>query len=46
MTGIEIEWHCQPPAGQPADAGQIATALLAHLAVLDGGGHDGKDDPR
>ncbi len=34
--GIEIEWHYQPPAGQPAGPDQVATALLAHLAVLDG----------
>lgn len=43
--GIEIEWHYQPPAGLPADPGQIATALLAHLAVLEGH-HDGEDVPR
>jgi len=34
--GIEIEWHYLAPPGQPADAGQVATALLAHLSVLDG----------
>ena len=43
--GIEIEWHCQPPAGQPAGPDQVAAALLAHLAVL-GGHHDGKDATR
>ncbi len=42
--GIEIEWHYQPPAGQPAGPDQVAAALLAHLAVL-GGHHDRKDDP-
>ena len=42
--GIEIEWHCQPPAGQPSGPDQVATALLAHLAVLDGC-HDRKDAP-
>jgi hypothetical protein len=42
--GIEIEWHYQPPAGQPARPDQVATALLAHLAVLDGC-HDRKDAP-
>jgi hypothetical protein len=42
--GIEIEWHYQPPAGQPADPRQMTAALLAHLAVL-GGRDDRKDDP-
>ena len=42
--GIEIEWHYQPPDGQPADPRQVAAALLAHLAVLDGRDHR-KDDP-
>ncbi len=42
--GIEIEWHYQPPAGQPAGADQVAAALLDHLAVLDGRS-DRKDDP-
>jgi hypothetical protein len=42
--GIEIEWHYQPPAGQPADPRQMTAALLAHLAVLDGRAHR-KDDP-
>jgi len=42
--GIEIEWHYQPPAGQPAGLDQVAAALLAHLAVL-GGRDDRKDDP-
>ena len=42
--GIEIEWHYQPPAGQPASPDQVAAALLAHLAVLDGRDHR-KDDP-
>ena len=42
--GIEIEWHYQPPAGQPAGPDQVAAALLAHLAVL-GGRDDRKDDP-
>ena len=42
--GIEIEWHYQPPHGQPADPRQMTAALLAHLAVL-GGDHDRKDDP-
>jgi hypothetical protein len=41
---IEIEWHYQPPAGQPADLRQMTAALLAHLAVLDGRAHR-KDDP-
>ena len=41
--GIEIEWHYQPPDGQPASPDQIAPALLAHLAILAGrpGGKDG-----
>jgi hypothetical protein len=42
--GIEIEWHYQPPEGQPADPRQMTAALLAHLAVLDGRDHR-KDDP-
>jgi hypothetical protein len=42
--GIEIEWHYQPPDGQPADPRQMTAALLAHLAVL-GGRDDRKDDP-
>jgi hypothetical protein len=42
--GIEIEWHYQPPAGQPADPRQMTAALLAHLAVLGGRDHR-KDDP-
>jgi hypothetical protein len=42
--GIEIEWHYQPPAGQAAGSDQVAAALLAHLAVLDGRDHR-KDDP-
>jgi hypothetical protein len=42
--GIEIEWHYQPPAGQPAGPDQVAAAVLAHLAVLDGRDHR-KDDP-
>ena len=42
--GIEIEWHYQPPAGQPADPRQMTAALLAHLAVLDGRDHR-KDVP-
>jgi hypothetical protein len=42
--GIEVEWHYRPPDGQHADPGEITAALLAHLAVLDGGQH-GKDDP-
>ena len=42
--GIEIEWHYQPPAGQPAGPDQVAAALLAHLAVINGH-HDRKDDP-
>ena len=41
--GIEIEWHYQPPAGS-AGLDQVAAALLAHLAVLNGH-HDRKDDP-
>ena len=32
--GIEIEWHYLASPGKPADVGQVATALLAHLAVL------------
>jgi hypothetical protein len=44
--GIEIEWHCPPPGeGCSADPEQAA-ALLAHLAVLGGGLHDGEDDLR
>jgi hypothetical protein len=44
--GIEIEWHCLPLGdGCPAGPEQAA-ALLAHLAVLGGGLHDGEDDPR
>ena len=42
--GIEIEWHYQPPAGQPAGPDQVAAAVLAHLAVLGGRDHR-KDDP-
>jgi hypothetical protein len=42
--GIEIEWHYQPSAGQPAGPDQVAAALLTHLAVLDGRS-DRKDDP-
>jgi hypothetical protein len=34
--GIEIEWHYMSSPGQPADVGQVATALLAHLSVLAG----------
>jgi hypothetical protein len=41
--GIEIEWHYQLPAGL-AGRDQVAAALLAHLAVLDGR-DDRKDDP-
>jgi hypothetical protein len=41
--GIEIEWHFQPPAGL-AGLDQVAAALLAHLAVLDGC-NERKDDP-
>lgn len=44
--GIEIEWHYLPPCGRPADPGLITAALLTHLAVLGGGHHDEKDDPR
>ena len=32
--GVAVEWHYLPPAGKPANADQISTALLAHLAVL------------
>lgn len=42
--GIEIEWHYQPPSGQPGDPRQMTAALLAHLAVLSGRA-DRKDDP-
>ena len=42
--GIEIEWHYQPPDGQPADPRQMTAALLAHLAVFDGRDQR-KDDP-
>lgn len=42
--GIEIEWHYQPQAGQKVGPDQVAAALLAHLAVLDGR-DDRKDDP-
>jgi hypothetical protein len=42
--GIEIEWHYQPPAGQPAVPDEVAAAVLAHLAVLDGRDHR-KDIP-
>lgn len=38
--GTDVEWHYMPPAGQAAGPGQVITALLAHLAVLDGR-HDG-----
>jgi hypothetical protein len=44
-NGIEVEWHYLPPQGRPG-LDQVVTALLAHLAVLDGrhdGKHDGKD---
>jgi hypothetical protein len=34
--GIESEWHYLASPGQPADVGQVATALLAHLSVLAG----------
>jgi hypothetical protein len=43
--GVEVKWHYQPSAGQAADPGQVAPALLAHLAVLDGR-HDRKDGPQ
>lgn len=43
--GIEVEWHYLPPHGA-ADDGQVTAALLAHLTVLGGGYHDGKDYPR
>ena len=43
--GTEIEWDYQPPDGQRVGLDQIAAALLAHLAVLDGS-HDRKEDPR
>ena len=44
--GIDIEWHYLPPGeGCPADPEQAA-ALLAHLAVLSGGFHDGEDELR
>lgn len=39
--GIEIEWHYQPSAGS-AGLDQVAAAVLAHLAVLDG--HHGRKD--
>jgi uncharacterized membrane protein YccC len=42
--GIEIEWHYQRPAGQPAGPDEVAAAVLAHLAVLDGRDHR-KDVP-
>jgi len=40
--GIEIEWHYLISPRQPADVGQVAAALLAHLSVLAGwsGGRD------
>jgi hypothetical protein len=40
--GIEIEWHYLTLPEQPAGAGQVAAALLAHLSVLAGwsGGRD------
>ncbi len=41
--GIDIEWHYQPPAGL-ASPDEVAAAVLAHLAVLDGRDHR-KDDP-
>lgn len=46
--GIEIEWHYLTSPGQPADVGQVATALLAHLSVLAGwtGGLDGAPSGR
>ena len=40
-NGIEVE-ALPAPRRQPADPAQTTTALLAHLAVLDGR-HDGKD---
>jgi hypothetical protein len=40
--GIEIEWHYLASPRQPADVGQVATALLAHLSVL-GGWSGGRD---
>ena len=41
--GIAVEWHYLPPPGKPASADQIATALLAHLAVLAGSRSRGTD---
>jgi hypothetical protein len=32
--GVAVEWHYLPPAGKPANADQISTALLAHLGEL------------
>jgi len=40
--GIEVEWHYEPLAGQPANPDHVTDALLAHLAVLDDC-PDGKD---
>jgi transcriptional regulator with XRE-family HTH domain len=42
VDGIEIEWHYLTSPGPPADVGQVAAALLAHLPVLAGwsGGRD------
>jgi hypothetical protein len=41
--GIDIEWHYQPSSGL-ASPDEVAAAVLAHLAVLDGRDHR-KDDP-
>jgi hypothetical protein len=41
--GIAVEWHYLPPAGQPANADQISSTLLAHLTVLAGSCSSGTD---
>jgi hypothetical protein len=43
--GTDVEWHYLPPHDEdPTGPDEATTALLAHLAVLNG--DDGKDDPR
>ncbi len=36
LEDIAVEWNYLPPAGRPADPGQIAELVLAHLAVIAG----------
>jgi hypothetical protein len=41
--GIAVEWHYLPSEEQRADPDQIATALIAHLAILAGSEAEGTD---